>query len=222
MTALLIDTATERGVIALFSEGKLCTAQELAVGLTNSQNLLPSINALFSQVGMEPSHLSYVGVSHGPGSYTGIRVGVATAKALSLALAIPLVGFGSLRGYVPPKECSGPFFAAIDAKIGGVYLLKGRWKEESVEFVDEEELVPFESFIDRIHEVECIVTPNRLPLATRLEAKGVNNYPEIIEKAPSATALMHEADKRFKNNFYSFDGSLPLLYLRKTQAELNE
>jgi tRNA threonylcarbamoyladenosine biosynthesis protein TsaB len=220
LIALLIDTATERGVIALFSESKLHASQELAVGLTNSQNLLPSIDALCSHAGIEPSDLSYVAVSHGPGSYTGIRVGVATAKALSLALAVPLVGVGSLRGYVPGKEFAGPFFAAIDAKIGGVYLLKGRWQEGSVEFLNEEELAPFESFIDRIHEVECIVTPNRQTITTRLEAKGVKKYPEIIERAPSVTALMHEAHSRYKNNCYSLDGSLPLLYLRKTQAEL--
>lgn len=220
MISLVIDTATERGVVGLFSEKGVLFQKELTVGLSNSRSLLPVIEELCSLASLAPADLSYVAVGHGPGSYTGIRVGVSSAKALSLALGIPLIGVGSLRGYVPEMTFSETFFSAIDAKIGGVYLMKGRWQQGQVAFLTEEELVPFDAFIEKLPEAACIVTPNRQALASRLEKQGVLQIPEIIEKAPSVEVLTQEAIRLFESKCYSLDGSLSLLYLRKTQVEI--
>lgn len=221
MIALVIDTATERGVIALFSEEKILAQKELAIGLANSRLLLPSLHELCTLVGITPAQLSYVAVGHGPGSYTGIRAGVSCAKALAYALSIPLVGVGSLRGFVPEKSCCNPFFSVIDAKIGGVYLIKGQWNQK-VQFLSQEELVSFEGFVERLSEVECIVTPNQQSLLVRLEAYELVEKPKFFEKAPSVEVLIDEAKFHFENKQYFLDGSLPLLYLRKTQAELEK
>lgn len=220
MIALVIDTATERGVIALFSEEGVIAQQELTIGLSNSRLLLPSLHELCSAAGVALSQLSYIAVGHGPGSYTGIRVGVACAKALAFALSIPLIGVGSLRGFVPENSFLGPFFSVIDAKIGGVYLMKGQWNQRGVQFLTEEKLVSFEEFVKNLSEIECIVTPNQQPLLFRLESYELQKKTKFIEKAPSVEVLISEAQRHFENKHYFLDGSLPLLYLRKTQAEL--
>lgn len=198
--------------MALFSQDVLFAQEELAVGLNNSRTLLPTIERLLHKAHIEPEELSYVAVGHGPGSYTGIRVAVACAKALTVALDIPLIGVSSLRGFVPDDAYQGPFFACIDARIGGVYCIKGE-KQGTISFIGEEALIPFEAFVELIQEGGLIVTPSREILETRLQK--YLPQPHILERAASAEMLFHEAETHYQNKNYSTDGTLPLLYLRE-------
>ena len=98
--------------------------------------------------------------------------------------------------------------------------MKGQWQQDRVVFLSEEELVPFDAFIEKLTEAACIVTPNRQSLVSRLEKQGILQMPEILEKAPSVDVLSQEAAQLYERKCYSLDGSLPLLYLRKTQVEI--
>src|SRR5262245_30595979 len=104
---LIIETATQRGLVALCNDSQVLATEEFPVGLGESGRLEPALDVLFQKLRAAPRDLEYVAVGIGPGSYTGIRVGVSASKALSFALQIPLVGISTLRAFVPPLEYEG-------------------------------------------------------------------------------------------------------------------
>ncbi len=216
---LIIDTASAKGLIALCEGDKVVLHQELSLGLANSRLLEPSLEKLLKDASIRPKDLEFVAVGHGPGSYTGLRVAAASAKAISIACHIPLVGISSLRGYIPPSGFRGHYLAAIDAKIGGVYVQEALAEEAGIRFIDEEQLVPFDAFLQKLKTIPFIATPMWAPLAKRLEGLM---QPTVFECSPSPHELLLEAKKNFINKKYSLDGSLEIRYLRLTQAEMEK
>lgn len=203
---LLIETATSRGLIALGHEGKMLQAAEIPLGLGNSRNLEPELERLFKNQKIQPKDLEFVAVGIGPGSYTGIRVGVASAKALAFALNLPLVPLDSLQGFIPPSDWQGRFLAVIDARIGGVYLRDGA----------DTTLVPFEVFVEKAKSCSCIVTPDFAPLQKRLKEELSL---QVFETGPNAATLCRLAEAAYREGRYSSDGQVHIAYLRLTQAE---
>jgi tRNA threonylcarbamoyladenosine biosynthesis protein TsaB len=222
MISLLLDTATNFGVIALCKEGKVLCKKEFTQALTNSQLLLPSVASLFQEAKLEAKDLSYIACGKGPGSYTGIRVSVAFAKGVSFALGIPLVGVSSLRGFIPTEglkgtlEFRGTFLAAIDAKIGGVYVAEGYVTDQGVCFSGEDVLVTPAEFEEMQRKADVIITPQKSPLEKRFA--GISQ--KIEERAPSLSQLATLAHEAYRAHNFSEDGSLEIAYLRKTQAEI--
>jgi tRNA threonylcarbamoyladenosine biosynthesis protein TsaB len=96
-TLLHIETATDVCSVALSSGGKVIAEQSSSEKLSHASELMPLINRLLDNIGIQPSDLDAVSVSSGPGSYTGLRIGVSTAKGIAYALNIPLIAVGSLQ-----------------------------------------------------------------------------------------------------------------------------
>lgn len=97
MLILGIDTTTLVGSIGLIDDEKGVLGEyTLNIKRTHSERLMPAISCLLSDVGVAIDDLDLVSVSKGPGSFTGVRIGVTTAKSLAQALGKPLVGVVSL------------------------------------------------------------------------------------------------------------------------------
>lgn len=97
MLILGIDTATLVSSVALVSETKKVAELTIETTKTHSERLMPNIEQLLRMADVNKNELEAVAVSIGPGSFTGLRIGLATAKALSYALKIPLVGVPTLK-----------------------------------------------------------------------------------------------------------------------------
>lgn len=95
-TILSIETATKSCSVALHEEGQLLGTQELHIDRSHSEYLAQMIKDLLGYTGKSMRDLSAVAVSKGPGSYTGLRIGVSTAKGLCYGLGIPLLAVNSL------------------------------------------------------------------------------------------------------------------------------
>ncbi len=121
MRVLGIETSGTIGSVALWEEG--CVAEEsFQRGLVHGKALVPTIARLLDQAGWEKSSLGLVAVSQGPGSYTGVRVGVATAKALAYALDCPIVGVPTLDVMARnPAPGDWPVAPVVDARWEQVY-----------------------------------------------------------------------------------------------------
>ena len=90
---LAIDTATTRVVVALGDRGgTLIDATDWPAGYRHGETLLPAIDDLLARTGTDRSRLTAVVVGTGPGAFTGLRVGIATAKGLAHGLAVPIIG----------------------------------------------------------------------------------------------------------------------------------
>jgi len=106
----------------IFAEGRDVLLEILLpVGAQSSRSLMSELERGFKQIGRRPKDLQALGVGVGPGSYTGIRVGVAAAIGLTFPESLPLIGFCSLAGFI--NSTQGRFASVIDARQGGSYVL---------------------------------------------------------------------------------------------------
>lgn len=97
MRILHIETTTEFCSAAIFDDGAEICYKVASSEWSHASSLMPLIDELFTSAGIEKSSLNAVSVSSGPGSYTGLRIGVSTAKGICYALNIPLIAVGSLH-----------------------------------------------------------------------------------------------------------------------------
>ncbi|MEL7532898.1 MAG: tRNA (adenosine(37)-N6)-threonylcarbamoyltransferase complex dimerization subunit type 1 TsaB [Bacteroidota bacterium] len=96
-TFLAIESATDIGSVAVFEDGVLMGSIEIRKKKSHAKLLTPMVQQLLTDLALSPADLDAIAVSKGPGSYTGLRVGVSTAKGLCMALDKPLLSFGSLE-----------------------------------------------------------------------------------------------------------------------------
>lgn len=111
MLILIIECSSEKGCLVLAKNNQVLASKLLPGGPALSQNIAQEVKAL-----IESRTPDLVAVGIGPGSYTGIRVGVALAKALSYGWKVPCLGFCSLKAFGPPP-------VLVDARQGGIYAL---------------------------------------------------------------------------------------------------
>ena len=132
---LSIETATSACSVALHQNGILLGMFEMFQENAHGQMLMPIIDNLLTQTGIQPNELNGVAVSGGPGSYTGLRIGVSTAKGLAFGLNIPLIAVDTLdalaRNAKPYIEDADVVVPMIDARRMEVYckVLNGKMEE---------------------------------------------------------------------------------------------
>lgn len=122
MKILGIDTSNLVLSVAIMEEDKLLGEYTTNLKKNHSVRLMPAISLLMDEVEVDPAELDGIAVAHGPGSYTGTRMGVTTAKTMAWSLQIPLVGISSLEavaGNVP--YFSGRVCPLFDARRGQAY-----------------------------------------------------------------------------------------------------
>jgi tRNA threonylcarbamoyladenosine biosynthesis protein TsaB len=119
---LALDTALPACSVAVLDGDKVLARLSEPMTRGHQERLAPMVQEAMAQAGLEFAALERVGVTVGPGSFTGLRVGLAFAKGLALALDIPCVGIGSLEALAADAGGEGRIAAVIDAKRGQVYL----------------------------------------------------------------------------------------------------
>jgi len=131
---LIIETATEVCSVALSRNGELIDLLESKEGQNHARLVSIFTENLLSRQGMKPGELDAVAVSKGPGSYTGLRIGVSTAKGICYASNIPLLAIGTLEamakhvslnlsGYGIPDDLPVLFCPMIDARRMEVFSM---------------------------------------------------------------------------------------------------
>lgn len=122
MRVLAIDAAGKSLSLAIAEEDKLVASATLNVGLTHSQRLLPMLAAMLEAAAMQVSDMDMVAVVNGPGSFTGLRIGIATAKGLAEATGKPMLGVSTLESEAYAARGMGAYICPVlDARRNEVY-----------------------------------------------------------------------------------------------------
>lgn len=134
---LSLETATPVCSVALHEEGVVKASSHLYIGQSASSQLTVMVDELLKRCEIKPDQLSAVAVSEGPGSYTGLRIGVATAKGLCYTLDIPLIAVNTLESLVqqvaPQFSDNVILCPMLDARRMEVYCLLADSKGELLE-----------------------------------------------------------------------------------------
>ena len=184
MSILAIDTASSVSSVAVASEGKLQAEVTVEAGRTHSETLLSHIEGALSFAGVERSALTGVAVSIGPGSFTGLRIGLATAKAIAYGLGIPLVGVSTLAALalaVPVPDVHT--LALMDAQKGNAYAGLYEWRDGSLHEVRPVRVAPLaEAIAEAADRGKPVLLTGELAVKKRAR---LGNLPDNVTLAPA-------------------------------------
>jgi tRNA threonylcarbamoyladenosine biosynthesis protein TsaB len=133
MKILALESATLAGGAALLDGDHLVGESTLSIALTHSERMMAVVDRLMTDCGWSPKELEGLAVSVGPGSFTGLRIGIATVKGLALALGLPVAPVPTLDALAATL----PFADAavcplLDARKGEVFCSLYRWREREM------------------------------------------------------------------------------------------
>jgi tRNA threonylcarbamoyladenosine biosynthesis protein TsaB len=133
MRVLAVETSTRAGGVALLDNERLVAEYLLDVSVTHSERLLAAIDHVIADAGWAAADLQGLAVAAGPGSFTGLRVGISTVKGLALALGVPVAAVPTLDAMAAAMPwASLPVCPVLQARRNEVYGALYRWDGESV------------------------------------------------------------------------------------------
>ena len=184
MSILAIDTASSVSSVAVASEGKLQAEVTVEAGRTHSETLLSHIEGALSFAGVERSALTGVAVSIGPGSFTGLRIGLATAKAIAYGLGIPLVGVSTLAALALAVPVPDVYtLALMDAQKGNAYAGLYEWRDGSLHEVRPVRVAPLaEAIAEAADRGKPVLLTGELAVKKRAR---LGNLPDNVTLAPA-------------------------------------
>ena len=121
MNILAIDTAGKTAAVAVMRDDTLLYEMASNTGLTHSETLLPMVDTALKACGLTSAQLDLYAVTNGPGSFTGLRIGLSVIKGLAQPRQIPCVGVSTMAALAYGVNGAGTVIAAQDARRGQVY-----------------------------------------------------------------------------------------------------
>lgn len=223
-----IETATDRVGVALGERDSVVALVEIDRGRRHAEMLMPAVEFACREADVSLPEIGAVAVDVGPGLFTGMRVGIATAKALARALNVPTVGVGSLELLAHPLRGDDRLVASvIDARKGELFYRFFRFEDSSarpVRPVSEARCASIDDLEadlrERGVEATCVGDGARLHL-DRLSAVPHCTVAASSVAHPSATSLVEIARRRVDREEWTDPGSLAADYLRLPDAQIN-
>jgi len=195
---LSLETSTHVCSVALHDAGQLIAAREVHIPQSHATRLAPMIEEVRREAGIELKQLAAVAVTSGPGSYTGLRIGVSTAKGLCYTLRLPLIAVGTLdvmaSQMAPPQPADVLLCPMIDARRMEVYCQVSTPALEIVQPV-EARIIDENSFAGLLEKQHMVFFGDGAA-----KCKGVIHHPHALfvdDVVPLASALGVMAYARF-------------------------
>ncbi|MPM73691.1 tRNA threonylcarbamoyladenosine biosynthesis protein TsaB [bioreactor metagenome] len=220
---LSLDTATLVSSVALVNDEKLIAELTIQTKKTHSEMLMPHIEKILKLAGVKKTDLKMIAVSIGPGSFTGLRIGLATAKALAYALSIPLIGVSTLEALAFNCPVPGALLSPmLDAQKGNVYQAIYNWEKQELTEIMPPRVVSFEQAVSEL-------VPQAQPVLILGEGAVMHGEKLVGLSNPSAAAahvVMPRAasvgllgNRKFAQGHRDDAMTLEPLYIRRSEAE---
>lgn len=233
MRILALDTATAACTVAVADGEDLLAELTLQVPRAHSTRLMPLVAQALEESGIAPSDLDLIAVGIGPGSFTGLRIGLATAKGLAFTLGIPCVGVSTLRALAYGTGAAvGLVVSMLDAKRGQVYA--GIYAAGGREVGRWDELLPpshlsVDELAERVRTVQAARGSVGQPVT--LCGDAARRYADALELGdaaqvappgallPRAWAVARVGEAQAQRGEQVEPDALAPLYLRRSEAE---
>ncbi len=151
MKILALESSATAASVALCEDEALIAQSFRDTGLTHSQTLLPMTEELLAHCGLTVTDLDLIAVAAGPGSFTGLRIGVATAKGLAWAAQLPCAGCSTLEAMAwNLAGLDGELCAAMDARRHQVYNARFRAENGTITRLTEDRAIALEDLIEEL------------------------------------------------------------------------
>ncbi len=236
MKILAIDTSKEKCSIAIMNDGKIIAKKSGKSEREHSQTLMPKIKELLEEAKLTIDDIDLLSCSRGPGSFTGIRIEMATIKAFSDAKNIPIAGVDSLKAQAygalikkGRKDCK--ILSMIDAKNENVYFAVYRVHNENLslfknpDVMNISDVIEFIDFSNPLYIVGDVLIDKIEPLLRAkhskqyAQGKVTENYEYIKNLPDMAESIAYCAQDKYEMGDYGYSNSLFPMYLRKPQAQ---
>lgn len=225
MIVLGVETATHQVGAALGGQEGVLASVHVAKGRRHAEILTPAIDFVCRQARVEITEVSAVAVDVGPGLFTGLRVGVAAAKAVAQALRVPMVGLSSLDLLAYPVRWTDRLIAAvIDARRGEVYSAFYRQVPGGVQRLSALCLSSPDELAGELQarREECLlVGDGALRYAGTLAGESGLELGTVGTAYPSAASLVELAHPRALREEFVQPSEIDIIYLRQADAEIN-
>ncbi len=225
MPILAIDTATMVSSVAVADKDRLLAELTVQTRLTHSETLLPHVEQALKLAGVEKAALEGVAVSLGPGSFTGLRIGLAAAKAIAYGLDIPIFGIPTTEAlawhYPVPGVAVVPF---IDAQKGNVYSAVYQWQDDGFEEISPVQVYTMEEALEL-----CGAQPVHVLAVGDMAVKrlaGREDLPSNVQVPPPHVVMPRAANvamaglKRLATGQADSVMNLEPVYIRRSEAEV--
>ena len=217
MIVLAVDTSTLHAGVALWRDGRVLGERRRVV-TTHSEALLPMIDELFAEAALAPADVDAIACGAGPGSFTGLRIGLATCKGLCFALQKPLVMVPSLAA-LAARAPDGRVLGTIDAFKGEVYAAVFAVRAGVPELEGAERVLPPAKLQSTLDGVDGMLGSGADPIARAL---GPAAAPRRLdqEAGPRPGDVARLAALRAARGDYDDVASAAPAYIRPSEAEL--
>ena len=211
MKVLAFDTSSKALSLAILEDKQVLAETTINIKKNHSITLMPAIDFLMASLDWTPKDLDRIVVAEGPGSYTGLRIAVATAKTLAHTLNIELVGMSSLLALVPRQQ-EGLLVPLMDARRNNVYA--GFY--ENAKPVIPEAHLSFAEVLEKVTDAEQVTFVGEVgPFVEQIqEHLPRTNFKETL---PNAANLALWAWDKKANSLHDFVPN----YLKRVEAEEN-
>jgi len=183
MIVLAVETATKTASVALVSENRLLGEFTVQTQFTHSQSMMPMLDQMLKQAGISIEQVDGFAASIGPGSYTGLRIGIAAVKTFGFALNKPVYGVETLPAMIDQTPwLQGTILAMMDARRNRVYVAGVKQDGDSKELVLEQQAM-------EINDLVAWMDSQEGPLY--LMGDGAEKYKESLQEGTKKLVFLH-------------------------------
>ncbi len=221
MLWLAIDSSSASGSIALEKGGSLLYQCYFNIDITHSETLMPQIDTAMKFCGFSPSDLSGLITTIGPGSFTGLRIGLATAKGIAYSRKIPLLTYSSLE--LVAANCyrsKHPILVCLDAKMKELYAAL---YSPTLENLISPMVIKPEDLVSMVDKTVLMVGNMSDKIKPMLELKGIEVHTALEhQNFPMASGLFSLKKLKPQSEIYNFEeiAMLEPEYLRESTAQI--
>lgn len=223
MKILAVDTSTNSCSVAIVDKESLLAEVTLVSRQTHSKHLMKMINTVTDLSDLSISEMDGFAVTSGPGSFTGLRIGISSIKGLAAASDKPVVGVSSLDAIAMQFSCSPHLICPfLDARGGEVYFSRYRFEDSVLKKEIEEQVLLPEDAVCDIDE-SCIFVGDGASIYKNVILDRIGElafFAPPCQDTIRASTVAHLSMNRFKGNDTDDISAFAPHYIRKSYAEL--